>query len=302
MESMDTSIRDLYEMVYRKTSIFPENILSFIGIALIDALIFCSNKNIIHRDLKPDNVLLNLQGDIKLCDFGVSQIEQDSFSSKYVGMVAYWPPERFDMANKTYDVRSDVWSLGITLAEVALGRHPYALKSDSVLSSFATIQGCILKIKNTEIAKFISERSYSEKTQEFVKTCLRKYENRPKCQELKETSLYKTNDPIIKDDVAAFLRETTKTSESEKSPTKNRSLCEALLLNSAINTLKFPNDNQDYIFRKHEFICSKIISEDNTNSVKDYFYARKGKNIAEFVQIRKICANSSKSLCYRRRK
>ena len=46
-------------------------------------------------------------------------------ASSFVVTIAYWPPERFNYANTKYDIRADVWSLGITLMEIILGRLPY---------------------------------------------------------------------------------------------------------------------------------------------------------------------------------
>ena len=74
------------------------------------------------------NILLHERGDIKLCDFGISGQLIDSIArTKDAGCRPYMAPERIDpeFSHKGYDVRSDVWSLGITLMEVATGRFPY---------------------------------------------------------------------------------------------------------------------------------------------------------------------------------
>jgi serine/threonine protein kinase len=78
MELMDTTLRKFYKIVHSKpveatTPVFPEKILGFITVKVLDALAYCKNLNIIHRDVKPDNILLNLNGSIKLCDFGESR-------------------------------------------------------------------------------------------------------------------------------------------------------------------------------------------------------------------------------------
>jgi serine/threonine protein kinase len=64
-------------------------------------------------------------GEIKLCDFGESRILDNSLASTNVGTTAYWPPERFSHGLFKYDIRADVWSLGITVLEVILGKLPY---------------------------------------------------------------------------------------------------------------------------------------------------------------------------------
>lgn len=74
MEYMDLNLRNLYEWYYSKYDLFPEDIISFIAIAMVDALGWCYKNRIMHRDVKPANILLNFSGKIKLCDFGVSKV------------------------------------------------------------------------------------------------------------------------------------------------------------------------------------------------------------------------------------
>ncbi|TKA49752.1 hypothetical protein B0A54_00421 [Friedmanniomyces endolithicus] len=83
---------------------------------------------IMHRDIKPSNVLVNSKGQIKLCDFGVSSELVNSVADTFVGTGTYMAPERIQGAN--YTVKSDVWSVGLTLMELAIGKFPFSIESE----------------------------------------------------------------------------------------------------------------------------------------------------------------------------
>lgn len=80
-----------------------------------------------HRDIKPSNVLVNSQGQIKLCDFGVSSELENSVANTFVGTGTYMAPERIQ--GSPYTLKSDVWSFGLTLMELAIGRFPLSTTS-----------------------------------------------------------------------------------------------------------------------------------------------------------------------------
>jgi mitogen-activated protein kinase kinase len=90
--------------------------------------------NIIHRDVKPTNILVNSRGQIKICDFGVSGNLVASIAKTNIGCQSYMAPERITSggiaqagANPggTYSAQSDIWSLGLSIIECAMGRYPY---------------------------------------------------------------------------------------------------------------------------------------------------------------------------------
>jgi mitogen-activated protein kinase kinase len=80
-------------------------------------------------DVKPTNVLVNKKGQIKLCDFGVSGQLEKSLAKTNIGCQSYMAPERIKGESQnnlgTYTVSSDVWSLGLSMIEIGMGRYPY---------------------------------------------------------------------------------------------------------------------------------------------------------------------------------
>ncbi|XP_065910000.1 dual specificity mitogen-activated protein kinase kinase 1-like [Dysidea avara] len=127
MENMDGGSLDL---IMKRGGRIPVNVIRNISVAVLTGLHYLrEHHSIIHRDVKPSNILVNTLGEIKLCDFGVSGELIDSMANSFVGTRSYMAPER--LSGTKYSVLSDIWSFGVSLVEMALGRFPIPKLSDA---------------------------------------------------------------------------------------------------------------------------------------------------------------------------
>uniref|UniRef100_A0A8C6UJJ0 non-specific serine/threonine protein kinase n=1 Tax=Neogobius melanostomus TaxID=47308 RepID=A0A8C6UJJ0_9GOBI len=97
---------------------------------MLEALVYLHSMKIIHRDLKAGNILLMLDGDIKLADFGVSAKNTKTLQRRdsFIGTPYWMAPEVVmceTMKDAPYDYKADIWSLGITLIELAQIEPPH---------------------------------------------------------------------------------------------------------------------------------------------------------------------------------
>ncbi|EPZ33572.1 Protein kinase, catalytic domain-containing protein [Rozella allomycis CSF55] len=120
MEFMDVGSLDRIS----KLGPIPEQIIGSILDSVLRGLVYLYEiHRIIHRDIKPSNILFNSFGQVKICDFGVSRQLTNSIANSFVGTSSYMAPERIQGTD--YTVHSDVWSLGLTIIELATGKFPY---------------------------------------------------------------------------------------------------------------------------------------------------------------------------------
>jgi len=207
MELMHSSLDKFYKFVYgRLRESIPESVIGKITLATVKALNYLKEQlKIIHRDVKPSNILIDRKGAIKLCDFGISGQLVDSIAkTRDAGCRPYMAPERINpqQAKGGYDVRSDVWSLGITLFELATGRFPYP-KWNSVFDQLQQV----VDSDPPRLSVTVSgrEEPFSLDFVNFVNMCLIKDEQqRPKYKSLLTTPFIKTSETETVD-VATYV-------------------------------------------------------------------------------------------------
>lgn len=156
--------------------------------------------NIIHRDVKPTNMLVNEQGVVKLCDFGVSGNLVASLARTNIGCQSYMAPERIKhIGDDSYSVQSDIWSLGLSILEIAKGCYPYPPET------FNNVFSQLSAIVDGEPPKLPDK--FSEDAKDFVAQCLNKNPHqRPTYSQLLDHKwLVSANEPLGRAELAKLV-------------------------------------------------------------------------------------------------
>lgn len=116
----------LNELMKKKKLTLEE--IADLGIQVAEALNYSHSRGVVHRDIKPGNLLVKPDGTVKITDFGIARFDdptaaQLTQTGELIGTPAYMSPEQ--VAGKTIDGRSDLYSLGVILYELSAGERPF---------------------------------------------------------------------------------------------------------------------------------------------------------------------------------
>jgi Protein kinase domain len=168
----------LSKLIY-KVGPLPETAVKNYTKQILKGLLYLHSNNIIHRDLKSDNILLDSNGKLKLCDFGCSKrYENDLNESGLVvsmkGSLPWMAPEV--MKQGGYGRKADIWSLGCVVIEMLSGKPPWGGVENQIL----LMMKVIVYNDMPEIPQGISAQG-----KDFILQCLLRDSNkRPSAEEL----------------------------------------------------------------------------------------------------------------------
>jgi mitogen-activated protein kinase kinase len=174
------------------------DVLGKIAEAVLGGLSYLySAHRIMHRDLKPSNILVNSKGQIKLCDFGVSSELDGSIAETFVGTGTYMAPERIQ--GSPYTVKSDVWSVGLSIMELAIGKFPFSGSAeDDEAGGPQGILDLLQQIVLEPAPKLPKSDAFPSILEDMVAKCLLKDpKERPTPKELYVRHLHFTTTPSL---------------------------------------------------------------------------------------------------------
>ena len=146
---------------------FSESVALRVILTVAEVLAYLADKEVIHRDVKPGNIMLDQNGRVKLIDLGFAAHKdaKPAREGTTVGTAAYLSPEQA-RGGAQADMRSDIYSLGVTLFHLALGRLPFESSKDSEILRMQVMES----LSSPEL----KSRGFSPHLQYFVQKMMAK--------------------------------------------------------------------------------------------------------------------------------
>lgn len=153
------------------THIPQEPQLADLARQILSGLAYLHRRHIVHRDIKPSNLLINKRKQVKIADFGVGRILEQTMDpcNSAVGTIAYMSPERIntDLNHGQYDgYLGDIWSFGVSILEFYMGKFPFTVGRQGDWASLM----CAICMSPPPMAPPTASRDF----QDFIACCLKR--------------------------------------------------------------------------------------------------------------------------------
>jgi serine/threonine protein kinase len=144
---------DLNEIIKKNHKTLSVEKIKDVFIQVLSALQYAHDNGLIHRDIKPSNIFVLKNGQIKILDFGISklvdQANEFTQTGTQMGTPVYMSPEQVK-GEKIIDLRSDIYSIGVTMYTAICGESPYNCNTNSQFDIFNKIVYEDLPISNVD--------------------------------------------------------------------------------------------------------------------------------------------------------
>jgi len=170
--------KQLNEYISKVSGPITENKLVPLFKEILSAIKYAHSKGLIHRDIKPSNILITPEGNAKVIDFGIAKSsDEDKGLTKtgvQVGTVSYMSPEQVNA--EKLDSLTDIYSLGVTLFQMAVGQAPYAGQTNTFKIQLSIVSDPLPNAKDIypSISKklvSIIEKSTQKKKEDRYQSC-----------------------------------------------------------------------------------------------------------------------------------
>lgn len=167
-----------------RSGVFEERYVGVIFREVLTGLQAVHKLGVIHRDIKAANILISKEGNVQLCDFGVAaKVLANSMKRTTMAGTLFWMAPEVIREGDTYNAKADIWSLGITMYEIATGNPPYCDKD---------AQWAIQMISKLTPPR-LEGREYSPILKECIALCLDENpDERPSAEDLLKSRIVKT--------------------------------------------------------------------------------------------------------------
>jgi uncharacterized protein (TIGR02145 family) len=222
----------------------PDEEIKQLFTQMLDAVGYVHEQGLIHRDIKPSNFMISQKGVVKLLDFGISK-NTDIKSAEYtmtgtsqnMGTPMYMSPEQVK-STKDVTFQSDIYSLGVVLWQMVMGKKPYDTNS---LSTFE-LQTKIVKVKLAQTkTKWddIIERATEKKIEQRFESAKGFLDAIEQIEDLQKTRNSNTSDETILIENSVFEDKTEVSNSSWRSPKKSEQ-------KTSISTIKISHKETIY--------------------------------------------------------